>query len=262
MVRLVDIPAVVQSESAFETIAKDKIAIAGKHFYSATNEFHGSVGYDWLKHLVVNGPSRIKTDLKQLRDAWLALPEVTDIADRAHPQVLSVVNRFALVATAVHMAIAAEILPWTVTDTDAAIIACMNRWVKQRGNIDTGGELLREIRQHQQIIATTIGDRFIFLSIKGRRLVPASDTDRHKMGTPEQFDGYVKEGRILVRPDAWRRLWAGLDIDAVKERLRRANLLIAGPNGECPSLEKFKSNGPAARFYVLAPAFIEPGVTL
>jgi putative DNA primase/helicase len=258
LVRLVDIPAVVQSESVFETISKDKVAAAGRQFYAATNEYHGSVGYDWLRHLITLTPKRIKTDLKWLREKWWALPQVAELASRAHPQVVSVVNRFALVAAALNMASEAGIVPWAVADIDAAIIACVERWLSQRGNIDTAGELLREIRRRRQMFAATIGDRFIHLGLRGRRLVPSSAADQRKMDAEQQFDGYVKERRILVRPDAWRRLWAGLDADAVKEQLRRAELLIAGPNGDVPSLEKFKSNAPPARFYVLAPAFVEP----
>jgi uncharacterized protein (DUF927 family) len=262
LVRFVDIPAVVQLESAFETIPKEEIAAAGTRFYSATNECHGCVGYDWLRHLVGLTPKGIKAELKRLRGAWLELPEVTEIASRAHPQVVSVVNRFALVAAALHMAIEAGILPWTIADVDTAIIACMKRWLQQRGNIDTAGELLREIERRRQTIAATIDDRFIHLEIKGRRLAPASAADQSKMDAEQQFDGYVKEygedGRILVWPDAWHRLWAGLDADAVKKHLRQAGLLIPGRDGDVPSLEKFESKAPPARFYVLAPAFLEP----
>jgi hypothetical protein len=160
---------------------------------------------------------------------------------------------------------AAGIVPWAVADIDAAIIACMQRWLRQRGNIDLAGELLREIRQRRQMFAVTINDRFIHLCLKDRRLVPASVADQRKMDVErkgsEQFDGYVKalgeEGRILVRPEAWRRLWGGLDADAVKEHLQQSKLLIAGSKGDVPSLERFKSNEAPSRFYVLKWAFVE-----
>ena len=135
--------------------AKDEIAAAGRQYYSATKECHGSVGYDWLRHLVELGPKKIKDELKRLRKAWLALPQVEEIASRAHPQVVSVVNRFALIAAALNMAAAKGIVPWDVADINAAIIACMSRRLQQRGNIDTAGELLREIKLRRQIIATT-----------------------------------------------------------------------------------------------------------
>jgi hypothetical protein len=258
LVRLVDIPAEVQPDSAFETISGDEIAAAGRRFYAATKEFHGTVGYDWLQHLVTLGPKRIKGELKLLRESWLALPQVMGIAGRAHPQVVSVVNRFALIAAALNMAAIAEIVPWSVADIDEAIISCMARWLRQRGNVDTSGELLREIERRRQMVAATIDDRFIHLRIEKRRLVPASAADERKMPAERDFDGYIKEdGRILVKPEAWQRWWAACDADAVKQKLLRDRLLIPGADDIAPSLEKFKSGAPAARFYVLAPAFIE-----
>lgn len=261
LVRLVDIPAQVQPGSAFETIAESEIAVAGRKYYAAVGKFHGSVGYDWLQHLVALGPKRIKAELERLRATWWTLPQVTDIASRAHPQVISVINRFALVAGALKMAGAAGIVPWSVSDIDIAIIACMERWLEQRGNVDTAGELLREIKRRRQMLAAAIADHFTYLTVKGRRIVPASATDQRKIaaeaGGKLQFDGYVKDGRILVWPDAWRRMWAGLDVDAVKDHLLRAKLLIANTNDETPSLEKFRSGAKPARFYVLAADFVE-----
>ena len=258
LVRAVDIPAIVQPESAFENISRDMIEVAGRHFYEATKEFHGSVGYDWLKYLVDLGPKQIKAEIKRLHKAWRALPEVMEIAAQAHPQVVSVVNRFSLIAVTLHMASAADIVPWTVADIDKGIVACMKRWVKQRGNTDAAGELLREVRHRRQMIAATIGDRFVHLKLNGRRLVPASAADKRKQKSRE-FDGFVKEtgkeSRILVRPDAWQRWWTGLDADAVKQHLLKAELLIPGRDGVVPNVEKIDRK--AQRFYVLTSAFVE-----
>ena len=258
LVRMVDIPAVVRPEGAFETIPNDLIAVAGREFYSATAEYHGAVGYDWLRHLVALGPKQIKAELKRLRESWWALPQVVEIANRADPQVISVINRFALVTAALHMATAAEIVPWSVDDINTGIIACMSRWLQQRGNVDTGGELLRGIKYCRQLIAATIGDRFIRLTLKNHRLVPASAADQRKMRAErdgkQKFDGYVKDGRILVKADAWHHLWAGLDIDAVKQCLLQAELLLPGRDGV---VRPEKIGGKTTRFYVLAPAFID-----
>jgi uncharacterized protein (DUF927 family) len=261
LIRMVDVPAVVRPESAFETISKDEIAAAGRRFYAATNEFHGTVGHDWLQYLVALGPSRIKAELKHLHEAWLALPQVMQTVGRAHPQIVSVVNRFALIAAALTMASTAGIVPWTVGDVNAAAIACMERWLNQRGNIDTAGELLREIRQRRQMIAATIDDRFIRLNLRGRRFVPASAADQRKLESEQEFDGYIKASgedcHILVWPKTWQRWWVGLDASAVKKFLRREELLIPDRNGEAPSVEKYESSAGAARFYVLAEAFVK-----
>jgi putative DNA primase/helicase len=263
LIRMVDIPAVVREASAFETILKGEIAAAGRLFYTAMkDDYHGAVGHDWLRHLVALGPKQIKIELKRLRAAWSALPQVTEIASRAHPQVVSVINRFVLVAAALNMASAAGVVPWSVAEIDSAIIACMSRWLQQRGNIDAGGELLREIERRRHMFAVTANDHFIRLSLKKRRLVPASSAEQHKLEAhlkdEQTFDGWVKaDGRILVTPEAWRRLWAGLDVNAVKDikdHLLRTGLLIPDRNGLVPSTDKI--NKKPGRFYVFAPAFI------
>jgi hypothetical protein len=131
--RLVDIPAEVQPGSAFETIPREQIHIESKRLFDAMKRHHGAVGRDWQRHLVDIGPNKIKAGLHEHRGAFLALPEVLAVAAKAHPQVRAVVNRFALYAAALRMAIAAELLPWSVEEADAGIIACMQRWVLQRG---------------------------------------------------------------------------------------------------------------------------------
>jgi Domain of unknown function (DUF927) len=233
-VRMVDIPAVVRSEggseSAFETISGSEIVAAAKRFYAATAECHGQVGYEWLCHLTALGPRRIQAELKQVRETWRALPQVAGTENRANQQVVSVINRFALAAAALHMAATAKLIPWAAADIDAGIIRCMTRWVNQRGNVDLAGEMLRQIKQRRQFLAETIKE--------------------------DRLDGHIKSGRILVRPEAWHRLWSGLDEDAVKKHLLDVALLIPGRNGKVPSVAKI--GRASQRFYVLAWAFVEP----
>jgi uncharacterized protein (DUF927 family) len=259
LVRMVDVPALVQPDSALETIDKSKIDEAGRRFYAATGEYHGSIGYDWLKHLVAMGPAAIKAKLKEHRGPWLALPQVAQIKSRAHPQVVSVINRFCLIAAALILAVEAEIMSWSTDDTDAGIIACMDRWVRQRGNTDAAGELLQEISRRRQTFAATIDDRLIRLARDERgRLVPASTADQNKIDAARVdavFDGYQKDQRILLTPDAWQRLWVGLDADAVRNHLLRTQLLMPGKEpGRATSPEKVGRGAPE-RFYVLAAAF-------
>ncbi len=256
LVRMVDVPALVQSASALETVKQSDIAEAASRFYAATREYHGAVGYEWLQHLAVIGPAAIKAELKTLRRDWLALPQVAQIKSRAHPQVVSVVNRFALVAAALTMAIEVGILPWSTSDTDAGIIACMERWLSQRGNTDAAGELLHEISRRRQTFAATMDVRLIRLGRDRGRLVPASEADQNKMAAADRFDGFVKDDQILLRPDAWHRLWAGLDVGEIKEHLLSAQLLIPSARGGVPSAQKFKSGAKPAKFYVLAPEFV------
>jgi Domain of unknown function (DUF927) len=121
--RLVDVPAEVQPGSAFETIPREEIHIASKRLFGAMKRHHGAVGRDWQRHLVDIDPDKIKAELHEHREAFLALPEVLAVAAKAHPQVRAVVNRFALYAAALRMAIAAGLLPWARLAVAVAIVA-------------------------------------------------------------------------------------------------------------------------------------------
>jgi putative DNA primase/helicase len=133
--RLVDVPAEVRLGSAFETIQRDQIHIEGKRLFDAMKRQHGAVGLAWQRHLVELGPDTIKADLDRHRKVFLALPEVVSVTEKAHPQARAVVNRFAVYVAALRMTIEADLLPWGIEQAEASIVACMGRWVEQRGNI-------------------------------------------------------------------------------------------------------------------------------
>jgi uncharacterized protein (DUF927 family) len=249
--RLVDVPAEVQSGSAFETIPREQIHIASKRLFDAMKRQHGAVGRDWQRHLVDIGPDKIKTELHEHREAFLALPEVLAVAAKAHPQVRAVVNRFALHAAALRMAIAAELLPWSVEEADAGIIACMQRWVTQRGNLDTAGEVVRAARQVERELVCGLGERFIHIRRSGNKWMPVSEADEFRQRTPELFDGYVKPDRILVRTEAWRRYCNGFDPAEIARHFQQRGALIADDHGVSKSEQVIGKTG---RFYVLARA--------
>lgn len=177
--RLVDVPAEVQPGSAFETITHDRIHIEGKRFFDALRRQHGAVGLAWQQLLVAIGPDRIKADLEQHREAILALPEVTAITEKAHPQVRAVVNRFTLLGAALRMAIVAGLLPWTFAQADAGIAAAMSRWVAQRGNIDTAGETVRGAHQVEidLLVAIEAGHFVRLHKTNGSWSSPATEAD-------------------------------------------------------------------------------------
>jgi hypothetical protein len=141
-----------------------RIHIEGKRFFDAMKRQHGAVGLAWQQHLVVIGLARIKTALNQHREHFLALPEVAAVVEKAHPQVRAVVNRFALYATGLRVAIEAGLLPWNIVQADVGIVACMDRWVAQRGNVDTAGEIVRAVRQVEaDLVAAIEGGHFVRL---------------------------------------------------------------------------------------------------
>jgi hypothetical protein len=165
--------------------------------------------------------------------------------------VRAVVNRFGLLAAALRMAIAAGLLPWAVNESDMGIVACMQRWVAQRGNLDTAGEVLRAARQVARELVSGLGDRFIHIRRSGNKWKPVSEADELRQRTPEPFDGYVKPDRILVRTEAWRRYCNGFDPAEIARYFQQRGVLIADDHGGSKSEQVIGKTG---RFYVLARA--------
>jgi putative DNA primase/helicase len=248
--RLVDVPAEVQPDSAFETITRDQIHIKGKRFFDAVKRQHGAVGLAWQQHLVEIGPARIKAVLDQHREHFLALPEVVAVVEKAHPQVRAVVNRFALYAAALRMAIEAGLLPWSIAETDTGIVSCMGRWVAQRGNIDTAGEIVRVGSRVEADLVAGL-DHFIRIHKTAKGWAPATEADVIKQQTPELFDGYAKPDHILVRPEVWRRYCNGFDPAEIAEHLKQRGALIPGHNSVSKAEQVI---GKVERFYVLSRA--------
>jgi putative DNA primase/helicase len=253
--RLVDIPAEVQPGSAFETIPREQIHNASKRLFGAMKRHHGVVGRDWQSYLVNLGPDKIKAELHEHREAFLSLPEVVAVVTKAHPQVRAVVNRFALYAVALRMTIMAELLPWNLEEADAGIIACMQRWVTQRGNLDTAGEVVRAARQVERELVSGLGDRFIHIRRSGNKWMPISEADEFRQRTPELFDGYVKPDRVLVRTEAWRRYCNGFDPAEIARHFQQRGVLIADDHGVSKAEQVI---GKVERFYVLSRAALTP----
>ena len=251
-VRLVDVPAEVQADSVFETFPREQIEELGKRFYPLTSELYGAVGRAWLQHLVDLGGEKIGALVRQHREEWLKLPAVAAVRAKSSVQVQSILNRFALVAAALRMAIEAKLLPWSIDETDCGVAACMARCLKGRnGRLDLTGEVLGAIEQIRTILATDLHGRFIHQRVIDGNLDYASPADATKRDTL----GYVKDGRILIEPTAWRGvLCAGYDPEKTARHLKGEGLLIADETGgKLQRQEKVKRGGDVvkARFYVL-----------
>jgi uncharacterized protein (DUF927 family) len=253
--RLVDVPAEVQPGSAFEMIPRDRIHIESKRLFASMRRLHGAVGRHWQQHLVDLGPDKIKSLLHRHREAFLALPEVLAVAAKAHPQVRAVVNRFALLAAALRMVIASGLLPWSAEEADAGITACMARWVAQRGNLGTAGEVVRAACEVERKLMASLQHRFIHIHRSGGKWTPVSEVDGFRQRTPELFDGYVKPDRVLVRPEAWRRYCAGFDPGEIARHFQRRGVLI---DGDSDGSRAEQVIGKVKRFYALSRAALTP----
>jgi hypothetical protein len=234
------VPAEVQSGSAFETIPRDQIHVESKRFFNAVKRQHGAVGLAFQRCLVELGPDKITEHLDRHRKYFLALPEVIAVVEKAHPQIRAVVNRFALLAAALRMAIEADLLPWSVAEADAGIVAAMARWVAQRGNVDTAGELLRAARQIEVDLAAAIETgHFVRLHKTNNGWSSTAESD-------EMVDGYLKGDLVLIRPKAWHRLCPGRD--GLAEHLCQIGKLIPDSAGKTSRKERVL--GKADRYYV------------
>jgi hypothetical protein len=165
--------------------------------------------------------------------------------------VRAVVNRFALLAAALRMAIEANLLPWVIEKADTDIVAAMARWVAQRGNVDTAGEIVRAARQIELDLVAGLRDRFIHIHLAREKWTPVTPADEIKQRAPEQFDGYAKPDRILIRPEAWRRYCDGVNPAEIAQHFKQRGALIAGNNGISRAEQVI---GAIGRFYVFSRA--------
>src|SRR5262245_10576109 len=106
----------------------------------------------------------------------------------------------------------------------------MGRWVAQRGNLDTAGEIVRAAQQVERELVRGLDDRFIHID----------EIDS---------DGYAKPDRILVNPEAWRRRCNGFNPSDIARQFEQRGVLIVGGGGKMSRAEQVV--GGTHRFYVL-----------
>jgi hypothetical protein len=130
------------------------------------------------------------------------------------------------------------------------------RWLTSRkGRLDLTGEMLSAIEQIRTILAANLHGRFIHQRLIEGKLDYANPADANKRDTL----GYVKDGRILVEPTAWRNvLCESYDPEKTARHLKNEGLLIAD-EGKLMHQEKVKRGGDVVkgRFYVLEPKILD-----
>ena len=172
-------------------------------------------------------------------------------------QVRSVINRFALVAAALRMAIEAGMLPWSIDDADLGVAACLVRWAANRkGRLNLAGEMVSAVEKIRGALTANLQGRFIHLQRnEDGELEYANPSDETKRETL----GFVKNGRILVEPTAWRtELCAGFDPEKTARHLRDEGLLATDP-GKLQRQHKILRGGlvEKGRFYDLDMKILE-----
>jgi hypothetical protein len=251
--RMPDILAEVQDGSAFETINRDALQEKLPALYRVViKECHGAPGRDWQRWLVELGAVKIRERIDRERQAFLALPQVQDINRRAQPELRSIIRRFALYTASLHLAIEANILPWTGEEADAGLIACLERWVRLRRNVDTAGEVVRAAHEVERQIAARLRDQFIHINKSGtnNKWIPATEADEAKARTPEHFDGFVKPDYVLIWPEVWRRQYCdGVAPAELARHFLDRGILVPADDGSFSKSQQVI--GGSGRFYVL-----------
>ena len=128
-----------------------------------------------------------------------------------------------------------------------------SRWVAQRGNLDTAGEVVRAAYQVERELVSGLADRFIHIRKSGGKWTPVSEADEFKARTPKLYDGFVKPDRILVRTEAWRRFCGHFDPAEIARHFQQRGVLIAD-EGSASKAEQVI--GKVDRFYVLSRAVL------
>jgi hypothetical protein len=257
--RMPDIPAEVQNGSAFETIDRTALREKLPGFYRATMQCHGAAGRDWQLWLVEHS-AELRERIERERQAFLALTQVQDVERRAQPHLRSIIRRFALYAASLRLAIDANVLPWTVAEADAGLIA--ECWAKQRGNSEPASTQSR-VADLIRRLADDLSERFIHIhKVKGR-FVPATNSDMAKLTKQqkslEAYDGFVKDDFVLIRPEAWVKR-AGADHEEIARYLyARGDLLATEKDGKLITFSTTASTiGDSERVYAVRRTALRP----
>ena len=130
--------------------------------------------------------------------------------------------------------------------------------MKQRGNTDPATALSRFMADLMRRLADDLSDCFIHIHRVKGRLVPATDSDMAKQQkSPEAYDGYVKDGLVLIRPEAWVKRCAGSDHVEVARHLHARGVLLASEKDGKFS-KTVQTIGRSERFYVVRRTALVP----
>ena len=200
----------------------------------------GAVWLDWLAANLDEVRERAPAEMLRMEKAWLP--------SGAHPQVLSVCTRFALVGAAGELAAEAGIVPWEPGEAERAARACFDAWLLQRGHSGNGEEqaLLRQVRLHLEKNGSALYQwthramddhhKETPLRCGFKRLVDDDGQPLTIDESTEYLDARSSAGsssknhasiEYMILPETFRReVCKGVDAKAVAELLRRRGHLI------------------------------------
>jgi uncharacterized protein (DUF927 family) len=247
-VRLVSIPADAGAGlGAFETLhGFDGGAGIADHLRRATQRTFGAPARAWLDLLVElrsSDEDALRLHIEESRKAFVSSLVPRD----AGGQVMSVANRFALVAAAGELAIMAGILPWPSGTADLAATTCFRDWLAVRGHVRAG--------ETERMLAAL---RAFIVANRHRRFTSGFVDEAPVAGSAERI-GWTRRNPqtevhdFLFQSDLWPEVFKGTNIDpnAALKKLKDLNFLRASheKDGRLTRKERLGGNGGQVRVY-------------
>jgi putative DNA primase/helicase len=221
-VRIVDIPADPGAGlGLFEELHGFPSAEAlATHLRTSAASIYGSAARRFL--------SNVAGDLDAIRSA--VSEHTRNFVERYVPagadgQVHRVAQRFALIAAAGELAVAAEVLPWPAGEATKAAARVYRDWLDARGGVEPA-EIRDGIAQVRAFLLAHGMSRFVAAwGESGETRIPPRDLAGFRKQEPDGWDYYITTS-------AWRdEVCSGLDSRALAAQLAERGLLLLPPSG-------------------------------
>lgn len=221
-VRVVDIPADPGANlGLFEELHGFSSAEAlATHLRTASASVYGTAARNFL--------TRIAGDLDAVRTA--VARHMKDFVARyvvegADGQVYRVAQRFALIAAAGELAVAAKVLPWPSGEATKAAARLYDDWLEERGGIEPV-EIRNGIAQVRAFVLAHAMSRFVpAWEESGEPRIPPRDLAGFRKQEADGWDYYITTS-------AWRdEVCRGLDSRAVASQLAKRGMLLLPTSG-------------------------------
>ena len=240
-VRLIDLPADAGAGlGLFEHLHDSKSAeIFARQIKLASTSHYGTAARAFIRY-VVEEPECLR-HLSEFCRNFIA-DHVDPLADG---QVHRVAQRFALIAFAGEIAIAAEILPWEAGTAVKAAGRCLEDWVGSRGGIEPA-EIQGGIEQVRSFISAHGSSRFLPAWEQGGSAQLVRDIAGFRKREGDGWDYFVTSS-------AWRdEVCKGFNSATIATALRERGLLVAPEQGRFSSVVRVPGEGRQRLYHLLS----------
>lgn len=235
-VRIIDIPANTEKYGIFDYLhCFPSGDVFSRTLAQNTEAFHGNAGKTFIQFLTQN------TEEAVLRTKELCRRFTKEnIPPNADGQVLRVLHKFALIASAGSLATEAGITGWENEEAFWAASQCFHTWLKRRGGVSAqeGKEILLQVRrvfdQHANSRFTDIDEKFPSKTI-------------NQIGYKKKVEG---EWRFFVLPESFKQdICAGFDSELAAKILIEKEWLVPDSEGKSSRPERLPCSERPTRCY-------------